>query len=104
MKKMVAYFGPYLEEPALNAIGLSVSDMKPLGELIEAGDYESAWSRVTPDMIRLGITGTPDDVIDRIERLAEIGINEVSLGGPLGPDPETAIRLMGERVIPHFQS
>ena len=104
MKKMVAYFGPYLEEPALNSIGLSVSDMKPLGELIGAGDYETACSMVTPDMIRLGITGTPKDVIDRVERLAAAGVNEVSLGGPLGPDPDEAIRLMGERVIPHFRS
>ena len=28
MKKMVAYFGPYLEEPALNTVGLSVRDMQ----------------------------------------------------------------------------
>ena len=103
MRKMVAYFGPYLEEPALNSIGLSVADMRPLGELIEAGDYEAAWTRVTPEMIRLGITGTPIDVIEQVERLAEMGIDEVSLGGPLGPDPEKAIALMGDRVIPHFR-
>ena len=42
--------------------------------------------------------------IDSVERLAEAGVNEVSLGGPLGPDPDEAIRLMGERVIPHFRS
>jgi hypothetical protein len=32
-----------------------------------------------------------------------MGIDEVSLGGPLGPDPEKAIALMGEKVIPYFQ-
>lgn len=104
MRKMVAYFGPYLEEPALNSIGLSVADMRPLGELIEAGDYEAAWNNVTPEMIKLGITGTPADVIKQVERLAEMGIDEVSLGGPLGPDPEKAIALMGSRVIPHFRN
>ncbi len=104
MRKMVAYFGPYLEEPALNSIGLSVSDMRPLGDLIDAGNYEAAFELVTPDMIRLGITGTPDDVIDQVERLAAMGIDEVSLGGPLGPDPEKAIALMGDKVIPYFRN
>ena len=104
MRKLVAYFGPYLEEPALNSIGLSISDMRPLGELIHAGNYEAACELVTPDMIRLGITGTPDDVIEQVERLATMGIDEVNLGGPLGPDPEKAIALMGDKVIPHFRN
>ncbi len=104
MRKMIACFGPFLEEPALNCIGLSVTDMRPLGELVEAGEYEAAWNKVTPEMFRLGITGTPADVIRQVERLADMGIDEVSLGGPLGPDPEKAIALMGSRVIPHFKN
>ena len=103
MRKMVAYFGPYLEEPALNSIGLSTDDMRPLGELVAGGNYEEAWKLVTADMIRLGITGTPGDVIEQVERLAAMGIDEVSLGGPLGPDPEKAIALLGEQVIPYFR-
>ena len=103
MRKMVAYFGPYLEEPALNTIGLTTRDMQPLGEKIAAGDYEGAWAEVTDDMIKLGVSGTPADVIEQVERLAEMGIDEVSFGGPLGPDPEQAIRLMGEQVMPHFR-
>lgn len=102
MRKMVAYFGPYLEEPALNTIGLTVADMKPLGQLVSDGDYESACSMVTDDMLKLGVSGTPEDAIGQVERLAEWGINEVSFGGPLGPDPEEAIRLMGEKVLPYF--
>jgi alkanesulfonate monooxygenase SsuD/methylene tetrahydromethanopterin reductase-like flavin-dependent oxidoreductase (luciferase family) len=54
-------------------------------------------------MLRLGIVGTPDDVIRNIEKLADLGINEINLGGPLGPDPITTIRLMGKHVIPHFR-
>lgn len=104
MKKMVAYFGPYLEEPALNTIGLSVADMLPLKERIAAGDYAGAWAMVTEPMLRIGITGTPDDVITHVETLAAAGIDEVNLGGPLGPDPAEAIRLLGEKVIPHFRS
>jgi 5,10-methylenetetrahydromethanopterin reductase len=104
MRKMVAYFGPYLEESALATVGLSTADFEPIGALIDAGRYEAAIAQVTEPMLRLGITGNPDDVIRQIETLAEIGVDEVNLGGPLGPDPAAAIRLMGERVIPHFRA
>jgi len=103
MRKMVAYFGPYMEDPALATVGLSHTDFEPVAKLIDAGRYDAAYAAVTDDMLRLGIVGTPEDVVRQIEALAELGINEVNLGGPLGPDPEAAIRLMGERVIPHFR-
>lgn len=103
MKEMVAYFGPYLEEPALNAIGLSVEQMMPMRQAVKQNNYDLAHSMVTDDMLKLGITGSPDDVIEQLDRLRAAGIHEVNLGGPLGPDPEEAIRLMGEVVIPHFR-
>ena len=103
MRRMVAYFGPYMEEPSLNSIGLSVADFQPIADSVQKGDYDGARSLVTDDMIRLGVSGTPGDVIAQIEKLADAGIDEVSFGGPLGPDPAEAIRLMGERVIPCFR-
>jgi 5,10-methylenetetrahydromethanopterin reductase len=104
LRQMVSYFGPYLEAPALAAIGLSPEDFEPLGRLVEAGRYDEAANLVTDEMTNLAIRGTPDDVIRRIETVADMGITQISLGGPLGPDPDEAIRLMGERVIPHFNS
>ena len=103
MKNLAAYFGPYLEDRALQTIGLKAADFAPLRDLVDAGRMEEARASVTPDMLRLGISGTPGDVIDQIGELAEAGVNEVNLGGPLGPDPEEAIRLMGEEVIPAFR-
>ncbi len=102
MRKMVAYFGPYLEEPALNTIGITVADMLPLRQLIQSGRYDEAYEKVSEPMLRIGISGTPEQVIRQIEELARQGITEINLGGPLGPDPEQAIRLMGEKVIPYF--
>jgi 5,10-methylenetetrahydromethanopterin reductase len=54
-------------------------------------------------MFRLAISGTPDRVIEQIEQVAALGVTQINLGGPLGPDPTEAIRLMGEEVIPHFR-
>ena len=104
MRKMVAYFGPHFDDRELNTVGLSAEDFRPIGRLVDEARYDEAYAAVTDDMLRLGIVGTPDDVIRQIETLADAGINEVNLGGPLGPDPEAAIRLMGERVIPYFRS
>jgi 5,10-methylenetetrahydromethanopterin reductase len=103
MRDMVAYFGPYLEAGALAEIGITPADMAPLRALIDAGRYGEAHRAVTEPMLKLGLVGTPGEVIGQIERLAAMGVDEVNLGGPLGPDPAAAIRLMGTSVIPHFR-
>lgn len=103
LRPMIAYFGPYMEAPSLAAIGLAAGDFKAIKQLGAENRHEEAAAAVTGDMFRLAIAGTPKEVIGRIEYLARAGITQVNLGGPLGPDPAAAIRLMGERVIPHFR-
>ncbi len=104
LRSMAAYFGPYLEAPALASIGLAPEDFGVIRQHLDAGRYEDAEACVTDNMYKLALTGTPKDVISQIEKLAGQGITQVNLGGPLGPDPEQAIRLMGEEVIPYFQT
>jgi 5,10-methylenetetrahydromethanopterin reductase len=103
LRPMVAYFAPYLEEDALATAGLGHADFEELGRLVAAAKYDEAYAAVTEPMFALGMVGTPKDVIKRIETLAEMGVTQISLGGPIGPDPEAAIRLMGEEVIPYFR-
>jgi 5,10-methylenetetrahydromethanopterin reductase len=103
LRKMISYFGPYLEAPALATIGLVPEDFRVISQLVEEGRYDEAAAQVTDQMTDLAIRGTPQDVIRRIESIAAMGITQVSLGGPLGPDPDEAIRLMGEIVIPYFR-
>jgi 5,10-methylenetetrahydromethanopterin reductase len=102
LRSMVSYFGPYLEAPALEKIGLEPKDFDEIKQSLDAGEYEKAESLVTEDMCKLALVGGPKDIIAQIERLAEQGITQINLGGPLGPDPDEAIRLMGEEVIPYF--
>ena len=104
LRMMIAYFGPHLEDKALATVGLGREDFAQLGEMVGAGRYDDAKASVTEDMFKLAISGTPDDVIAQIERLSDLGVTQVNLGGPIGPDPPEAIRLMGERVIPHFRA
>lgn len=104
LRAMIAYFGPYFEAKALETIGLQPSDFAPLKELIHLGRHDEARAAVTDDMFRLAIRGCPADVIDQIAQVAAVGVTHINLGGPIGPDPAEAIRLMGDEVIPHFRS
>lgn len=103
LKDIVAYFGYYLEEEALTTVGLSRGDFAKIFGLIENRDYAAARAQVTPEMLRLAVTGTARDAIEKIEMLAAAGVTQVSVGGPLGPDPRDAIRLFGEEIIPYFR-
>jgi len=103
LKDVVAYFGPYLEEEALATVGLGHADFVEIQELIAARRYAEARERVTTEMLRLAVAGSPHEAIRKIEMLAESGITQVSAGGPLGPDPRETIRLFGEHIIPYFR-
>lgn len=102
LRRMAAYFGPYLESPALQSIGLGTEDFSEIKTHLEAKQYNEAERCVTEQMFKLALSGTPEDVITQIEKLESDGITQVNLGGPLGPDVKEAIRLMGDKVIPYF--
>ena len=103
LKELVAYFGYMLHNDALNTIGLSHDDFEPIkNEWTEKG-IDSAKNLVTDKMLRLGISGGPDECISKIEDLEKRGITQVVIGSPLGPNPEEAIKLIGAKVIPYFK-
>ena len=104
LKNIVAYFGHHLDEEGLNTVGLSRTDFAGTAKLIARRQYEEVPSKVTPEMLQVAITGSPQDAIRKIEMLAEAGVTQVSVGGPLGPDPKATLRLFGEQIIPHFRS
>jgi 5,10-methylenetetrahydromethanopterin reductase len=99
LRPMIATFGPYLEERALATVGLTGDELAPLRRLVDAGRLDQAAAAVTEPMFALALAGTPEEVTRRIAALADTGVTHVSLGGPLGPDPSEAIRLLGERVL-----
>lgn len=89
-------FAPYL----LERVGLSPEDFRPAATALAAGDRAAARALVTAPMLRLGVAGTPDEVVDRCRGLLEAGATHLSFGPPLGPDPRRAVALLGEVVLP----
>jgi 5,10-methylenetetrahydromethanopterin reductase len=100
LRQMVATFGPYLEERALATLGLSPADFSGIRRLVDAGRLDDAAASVNPEMLRLALVGTAEEVGERIVALRDAGVTNVSLGGSLGDDPREAIRLIGEVVAP----
>lgn len=103
MRDVAAYFGYYLDRPALATIGLAPEDFAPIQRLVLAGDRAGARAMVTDNMLNLGIYGTPEECVKKIEQLVSAGVTHVSLGGPMGPRPREAIRLIAEKVLPYFR-
>ncbi|CCH31932.1 LLM class flavin-dependent oxidoreductase [Actinosynnema sp. NPDC047251] len=100
IRPTIAFFGPYLSEHELAVVGLSPADFAPVTAALAADGVEAAARLVTDDMLRLAVVGTPDEVAVRLRGLVDAGVTQLSIGGPLGPDPDAAIRLLGERVLP----
>ena len=102
LRPMVSYFGPYLEDEILAPIGLTTHDFDHIRRLHADRQPEAAAAAVSDQMLRLAIVGTPADVIEQFEELAQIGVTQINIGGPLGPNPGRAIDLIGNHVIPRF--
>jgi 5,10-methylenetetrahydromethanopterin reductase len=100
LKSMIAYFGPYLEEEALSTVGLSLNDFVQIRKELDRARYDIAKDLVTDEMLQLGITGTVSECIEKIAMVQKMGIDQISLGGPWGPDIPESIKIVGEEIIP----
>ena len=99
----IAYYGHAMSPMLLAQLGLRQADFEPIRQLYHVtGDKQSAREMVTPQMLRIGIAGTAETLLERLEGLAALGVRHFSFGPPLGPEIEAAIDIIGRRVIPHF--
>lgn len=66
-------------------------------------DYAAIATMISDDMLdKFAIAGDPPDVIRQVEAMIAGGATRVEFGTPHGIDSATGIRLIGERVLPHF--
>jgi 5,10-methylenetetrahydromethanopterin reductase len=103
LKEKIAYYGYALSPMILSNLGLTRADFAQIEHLVTSeNDVVKAKSLVTEAMLRIGIAGTTRNVIERLEGLVEMGVQHISLGPPLGPDPLAAIIALGKDVLPYF--
>ena len=104
LKDKIAYYAHALSGYLKERLGLHETRLRALEHMMMTErDPIAARALVTPEMLRIGIVGTPDDVIGRLENLVAMGVRHLSFGPPLGPDPLAAVETLGREVLPHFR-
>lgn len=87
-----------IDEESANAV------KEALNEAFAKGKWKELANAVSDEMVEaFSISGTPDDVIERIEELKRLGITQLVVGSPIGKDKARAIKLIGKEVIPNFR-
>ncbi|UCC51408.1 MAG: LLM class flavin-dependent oxidoreductase [Anaerolineaceae bacterium] len=103
LAQKIAYYGSSLGPLILAQLGLSVEDFSPIQHALNVErDEAKAVAMVDDRMLRIGIVGQPLDVIARLEPLVDAGVQHLSFGPPIGPEPLEAVALLGQ-VIDHFR-
>ena len=104
LAQKIAYYGHALGPLIWQRLGLTQEDFRPLEQAMMVDrDEEAAIQLVDERMLRIGVVGSPQAVIERLEPLVAAGARHLSFGPPLGPDPLEAVRLLGQ-VIQHFST
>lgn len=99
----LAYYGAAFSPYLLSRAGLVPEDFSESDQALRDGDIEKAIAAVTPQMLRLGISGDPDTVVARCQELNAAGVSHLSFGPPLGVDPVKAIELLGSEILPRLR-
>ncbi|MCS7221327.1 MAG: LLM class flavin-dependent oxidoreductase [Anaerolineae bacterium] len=103
LAEKIAYYGHALSPLILGRLGLSREDFAPIERAIMAeNNLEKACQLVDERMLQVGVVGDAEEVAARLKPLVEAGVTHLSFGPPLGPDPITAVQLLGEKVIPQL--
>ncbi|MFI5420171.1 MAG: LLM class flavin-dependent oxidoreductase [Nitrososphaerales archaeon] len=103
LKELIAYFGPLLGEKGLASVGLSHEQFTEVHDTFRKKGIKEAGKLVNEKMLRLAIHGSPDECISKLERLERAGVDVAMIGSPLGPDPKNSIKIIGNKIIPHFK-
>lgn len=75
-----------------------------LNNAFTKGDWPGVAKSVRDEMIDIfSISGTPDEVIERINQLSKAGVTQVVAGSPIGPDKKKSIPLIGKEIIPKLR-
>jgi 5,10-methylenetetrahydromethanopterin reductase len=102
-RKIVPLFFRRPYNPELNEFNISPLDVERLQNAMKK-DGISAHRFVTDEMVnQCAITGTPSEVIDKIDFAQKIGVNHFAIHESWGPDIAFAKKMLKEKIIPTFK-
>ena len=95
-------FIEWMEVPC-ELMGIGRDEVTRLSEAKRRGDREYLDRNITGRYLQaFAVAGTPKDVIEQLERLADLGFDHITLNEP-GPDLDEALELLEKEVLPNFK-
>ncbi len=99
----VAFIAASVNEKILERHEISLEKAGEVQKYLDRGDYGEAFASVTDRMIEsFALYGNPEECIEKIEELKDVGVTQIVSGSPIGPDKDEAIRMISEKIIPSF--
>jgi len=98
---IVAYIVAGTPKFILERHGIRLEEALSIKGALVRGDFRAAFASVTDQMIdAFSIYGSPEHCLQRIQELYELGVTQVVIGSPIGPDKSVAIKTIGREIIP----
>jgi 5,10-methylenetetrahydromethanopterin reductase len=92
VRRIVAFITSSAPPWALERHGIPLDKVEEIRRYLRGGEVQKAAEAVTDRMIdAFAICGTPSDFRRHIDDLDKLGITQVVLGAPIGPEPSKAI-------------
>jgi len=99
-KIVVAFIVAGSPENVLERHGIGMDEARAISDAISRFDFKAAMDAVTPGMTEaFSISGSPADCRARVDELLNTGVTQIVVGSPIGPNKESAIKLIGKQVI-----
>ena len=101
----IAYYGHALGPLIYERLGVARAEFAPIQRAVTV-DRDPARARAMVDarMLAIGVAGGPTEIVERLLPLVAEGVDHVSFGPPLGPDPLRAVELLGREVLPALRA
>ncbi|TET65214.1 5,10-methylenetetrahydromethanopterin reductase [Candidatus Bathyarchaeota archaeon] len=101
---VVAYIVAGSPEIILKRHGIPVELASKIRNAIVHGLWKEAFSSVDDNMAEaFSICGAPEICIGKIGKLVELGVNQIVVGSPIGPNMRKSINMIASEVFPHFK-
>jgi 5,10-methylenetetrahydromethanopterin reductase len=101
---VVAYIVAGSPEIILDRHGISVELASKIRDAIVHGQWKEAFSHVDNDMVEaFSICGTPENCIEKIDKLMKVGVNQIVAGSPIGPNMRKSINMIATEIFPNFK-
>jgi 5,10-methylenetetrahydromethanopterin reductase len=101
---VVAYIVAGCPDVVLERHNIKKEEAEEIRNSIVKGKWKNVFSKVTPDMIEeFSISGTPEICIEKISNLIDLGVDQIVVGSPVGPDMRKSINMISTEIFTHFQ-